>query len=162
MIGAVVAMGGLGWVPTTPPGVVAFDGVELTITYSGMWPGIYGPTHQNACLESPLFFPFGVSPSCPGNLTGGNQYDFGIFELGAPTNVSDVFVNVSVYSPIPIFSYFCGYGVPPPAPALSWNLTQGFPTRFGCGLGVLLTMPNPAPSFPGGLWFQASMTVHVV
>jgi hypothetical protein len=95
-------------------------------------------------------------------LTGGNQYDFGVFELGTPGNVSDVFVNVSIQSPIPIFSYVCGYADPPPAPTLSWNLTQGFPTGFGCGLGVLLTMPNPAPSFPGGLWFLANMTVHVI
>jgi hypothetical protein len=162
VIGIVVAVGGLGWVPQQAPGTVTFDGVHLTIAYSGMWPGIFGPTSQNACLESGLFFPLGDLPNCPGNLTGGNQYDFGIFELGAPGNVSDVFVNVSIYSPISIFSYVCGYPAPPPAPAPSWNLSQEFPSGMGCGLGVLLTMPNPAPSFPGGLWLQANMTVHVV
>jgi hypothetical protein len=163
IIGAVVAVGGLGWVPVTAPGVVAFEGVNLTITYSGLWPGIYGPTHQNACLETPrLFFPTGAPPDCPGNLTGGNHYSFGIFEIVAPGNVSDVFVNLSIESPIPIFVYFCGYPIPPPAPALNWNLSQGFPNGMGCGLGVLFTIPSPAPSFPGGLWFQANMTVHVV
>lgn len=163
LIGAVVAVGGLGWVPTTPPGMVAFDGVHLTIAYSGIWPGIYGPTHQNSCLEPQIsFLPSGDHPNCPANLTGGQQYGFGIFMMGAPTNLSNVFVNVSIESPIPIFSFFCVYPVPPPSPALNWNLSQPFPTGSGCGLGVLFTVPNPAPSFPGGLWFQANMTVHVV
>ncbi|MGD0588851.1 MAG: hypothetical protein ABSA63_08695 [Thermoplasmata archaeon] len=43
---------------------------------------------------------------------------------------------------------------------MSWNLSMGFPTGMGCGLGVILTMPNPASNIPGGLWLQANMTVH--
>ncbi len=163
LIGALVTVGGLGWRPTAQPGTVAFDGIDLTIVYTGIWPGLYGPTHQNGCVEPQLaFLPSGDRPDCPAHLTGGQQYGFGVFMMGAPTKVSEVFVNVSIDSPIPIFGYFCGYSDPPPSPALSWNLSEGLPTGAGCGLGVLLTVPDPAPSVPGGLWFQASMTVHVV
>ena len=162
IIGAVVTVGGLGWAPATPPGFVTFAGVNLTISYSGAWPGIYGPTHQNSCLEPTLSSVTGPRPNCPIKMTGGDQYGFGVFELGNPGNVSDVFVNVSLHSPIPVVSFFCGYGDPPPPPALNWNLSQVFPSGSGCGLGVLLTIADPAPSFPDGLWFDASMSVHVV
>jgi len=162
LVGSVVAVGGLGWLPSKSPGTIAFRGVNMTVAYSGAWPGLFGPVHQNACSES-ISTPAGIQqPNCPQNLTGGQSYDFTIFLVATPLNVSDVFVNATVVSPIPIFSYVCVYPDPQPPPAMSWNLTEPLPTGAGCGIGVLFTLPNPAPTFPAGLWFQLSMMVHVV
>ncbi len=162
VIGVVLVIGSLGWVPQkAPPGTIAFDGVHLTIAYSGNWPGIFGPSQQNACLQ-PHGPPFNEGPNCPANLTGGNQYNFDVFEVYAPNNVSEVFANISVQSPFPVVATICVTDLPLPPPTHNWNLSDDVPAGILCGWGVTFTMPNPVPAFPGGLWLQANMTVHVV
>jgi hypothetical protein len=162
VIGVVLVVGGLGWVPQNQaPGTIAFHGVNLTIAYTGAWPGIFGPSHQNACLQ-PHGPPFNEGPNCPANLTAGRQYNFDVFEVYAPNNVSLVFANISLQSPFPVVATICVYGGPLPSPTLRWNLSDDVPAGILCGWGVTFSMPNPVPESPGGLWLQANMTVHVV
>jgi len=162
-LGVVVAMGGLGWIPrgNQAPGKIAFKGVNLTIAYTGVWPGIFGPENQDACLQR-VGSPFDSAPNCPVNLTGGQRYNFDIFDVFAPINITNVFANISIQSPIPLNAGICFVGLPLPPPTRYWNLSDSVPSGILCGWGVTFTMPDPVPAFPGGLWLQANMTVHVV
>ena len=160
LVGAVLVVGGFGWVPRTSPGTLAFEGVNLNITYSGNATSFYGPTHQNACDQILPPSWFAGSPACPKNMTGGDSYVFEIFSLWGPSDATFTFVNVSLHSPIPLISGIC-YS-PSSVPSLYWNLSQEFPSGDGCGWGVQIALANPAPIIPGGLWLQANMTVHTL
>jgi hypothetical protein len=162
VVSTILVLGAYGWIPSSrSPGVAHFEGVNLTIAYSGEWPGIFGPAHQNACLQSP-YGAFNTHPDCPVNLTGGKQYNFDVFEVYAPNNVSMVFANISVHSPFPVVATICVASLPLPPATLVWNLTDDVPAGILCGWGVTFSMPAPVPAFPGGLWLQANMTVHVI
>lgn len=169
MIGVVVAVllvaiplvpGGSLHVPGISAGTLAFEGVNLSIAYSGGSPGILGPTHQNSCLQQS---PYTDSPDCPANLTGGSSYTFSIFEVYAPVNVSSLWVNMTIVSPLPIDAAICRFGPPPLyAPTNSVNATVWVPGGEGCAWYVMIALPDPAPTIPGGLWLQGNMTVHVL
>jgi len=159
LVALILVLGAYVWFPARSPGTVRFGGVELNITYTGTSSGFFGPTGQNACLEQSPFSGSAFSPNCPSNLTGGGQYSFFLSRLGGPSNVSWVFINVSIHGPIPFQAALCGSPVPP-TPGLIANLSQPFASGNYCTLSVMFTAPNPAPDIPGGLWMFATMSVH--
>jgi hypothetical protein len=148
--------------PAPPsPGTVAFDGINLTIDYTGASPAIFGPVHQNACLQ-PSQGTILARPNCPTTLSGGKEYGFEIYWVIAPDNVSDVFVNLSLYSSVPFSSVVCiGDGSPPPM-NYSYSESLALPTGQGCAWGVTIFTPNPAPEVPSGLWMTALPSAHVI
>lgn len=148
-----------------PPGSVALKGVALNISYSPGSRQIWGPSEQDACLQSfpPGWPPPPPGPNCPRNLSGGVTYSFTIFEVWPPLNISVVYINASLSSPIPFQTFFCGYSSPLPPAVYRENLSDfSIAGGEGCGWGVVLTVPNPAPAFPTGFWMNATMTVHAV
>jgi len=156
------------WIPGGSRTQLPFDGVTLTITYVGSSPEIFGPVHQNACLQRPYATPGGLlGPDCPTNLTGGKEYNFTIFELFVPFNFSghnvyDAFLNMTLYSPVPFFQSTCASERSPPPATHNSTLSQVIPSGTACAWEVTLAVPNPAPVTDGGFWLAATLTAHVV
>jgi len=163
LVAIVVVLAAYGWVPRVSTDTVTLDGVHLTITYLGRSVEVYGPTHQDACLQVVAVpWPTNPNPDCPTNLTGGSEYSFLMFELTTPTNVSEVVDNMTLYSPVPFFQYDCGSEFHPPASSASSLGPVGLPSGDPCGWYVTIEVPNPAPVIPGGFWMTANLTAFVV
>jgi len=169
VIAAVLILALFELAPSGSQGREAFNGVALSITYVGSSVGIYGPVHQNACLQEPLLSPEGpLGPSCPNNLTAGTEYNFTIFELFVPYDldshsISEMFLNVTISSPIALSQTVCGVAQSSP-PTQRSSLGLELPPGIGCAWTISFVAPSPLPAtLPGvGIWMAATMSVDAV
>lgn len=132
-----------GWVSRSEfapsPGSVVLESVGVNLRYApGTWE-VYGP-------QPPI--PYPECNECPASYRGGTQADVGFWFAWAPLNVTSISFNVSVSTPFPSFGYCGGYSVPPGPFSDRWSFNTTLPGGSGCGLAMILSIPNPAPVIP--------------
>ena len=148
--------------PTAPPGSVVLDNVQVDYFYLNGTPQIFGPNQQELCSL------------CPLTLTGGTTFTIGklLVQYLPGGNTTTVWFNAT--SPIPFEEWSCSWtgarpaGWPPTGCPFTtdWN-EPAFTYEVGSGSASIsypltLSIPNPAPSLPGGFDVQLVFAVEMV
>jgi hypothetical protein len=158
-----IANGGTLLIPAhTSPGYVLLDGIKVDIFYQNGTPPVFGPNEQQLCKN------------CPMNLTGGTTFMMSsILSLLFPPNSTTTFY-FNASSPVPFEEWECSWsgarpaGWPPTGCPFveQWNEPR-FSVYDGAGQFMItypltLSIPDPAPSLPGGFEVQIVMWVSMV
>jgi hypothetical protein len=159
----VIANGGPLFLSKAPsPGTVTLDGVQVDYFYLNGTPQIFGPNQQEVCSL------------CPLTLTGGTTFTIGtlLVQYFPGGNATTYWLNVT--SPIPFEEWSCSWtgarpaGWPPTGCPFTTDWNQGaFTVEVESGTAsttypLTLSIPNPAPSLPGGFDVQMVFAVEMV
>lgn len=159
----IIANGGPLLIPTTSPGTVTLDGIQIVIFYLNGTPQIFGPNQQQGC------------GNCPLTLTGGTTFTMGsILVLNFPPDNTTTY-SFNATSPIPFEEWECYWSGParpagwPPTGCpftTAWQQPPFFVENGAGGLFTIsyplsLSIPNPTPDLPGGFDLQIVLTVSM-
>jgi hypothetical protein len=140
--------------PPPSPGSVTLDGVLVSTDYAtNSSRQAFGPAQNVSC------------PECPLTLSGGQQASVFVLWINLIGYPAVVYYNASIWSPIPFREDGCsGLG---PCPLTNDEIFRNVTFTAGGGGGLfavpaLLTVPDPAPSLPGGFWILSVVQANVV
>ena len=167
LLGALVGVStiilGVGYVPPpAPPGTVVLDNVQVNYFYLNGTPQIFGGNQQELC------------PLCPLTLTGGTTFTAGtLLEQILPGgNSTTLWFNAT--SPVPFEEWSCSWtgarppGWPPTGCPFTtdWHggaqtIEVGANSSASITYPLTLSIPDPAPSLPGGFYVQLVFAVKM-